>query len=342
MRYSADEKLEIIRLVEESDLPVKRTLAQLDVSRSSFYRWYQAYLDRGYEGLQPQRSQQQRFWNRIPDEQRERVIEIALAKPELSPRELASHITDHEGWYISESSVYRLLKAQDLITSPNFIVLSAHDRFPQPPRRVHELWQTDFTYLRVTGWGWYYLGTVLDDYSRYVIAWRLFQGMSSEDVQSLLDEAIARTGVDQVHVRHRPRLLSDNGPCYVSKSLQEYLAEKEMSHTRGKPYHPMTQGKIERYHRTMKNVVKLQNYYLPWELEREIDKFVGWYNLERYHESLDNLTPADVYLGRDRQIKTARQLLKAQTLRRRRCYNQGRKPRKEEFIKPALIRESVY
>jgi transposase InsO family protein len=255
------------------------------------------------------------------------VVEIALAKPELSPRELANHITDHEGWYVSESSVYRLLKAQDLVTSPNFIVLSAHDRFPQPPRRVHELWQTDFTYLRVTGWGWYYLGTVLDDYSRYVIAWRLFQGMSSDDVQS---------------VRHRPRLLSDNGPCYVSKSLQEYLAEKEMSHTRGKPYHPMTQGKIERYHRTMKNVVKLQNYYVPWELEREIEQFVRWYNQERYHESLDNLTPADVYLGRGRQIQTARQLLKAQTLRRRRCYNQGRKPRKEEFIKPALIRESVY
>lgn len=342
MRYSADEKLEIIRLVEQSELPVKRTLEQLAVSRSSFYRWYSAYLDRGYEGLQPQCRQQQRFWNRILDDEREHVVEIALAKPELSPRELANHIIDHEGFYISESSVYRLLKAQDLITSPHFIVLSAHDRFPQPPRRVHELWQTDFTYLRVTGWGWYYLGTVLDDYSRYVIAWRLFEGMSSADVQNLLDEAIARTGVDQVQVRHRPRLLSDNGPCYVSKSLQEYLAEKEISHTRGKPYHPMTQGKIERYHRTMKNVVKLQNYYGPWELEQEIERFVRWYNLERYHESLDNLTPADVYLGRDRQIQTARQLLKAQTMRRRRCYNQGWKPREEEFIKPALIREGVY
>jgi len=160
-------------------------------------------------------------------------------------------------------------------------------------------------------------------------------------VQELLDEAIAISGVDQVPVRHRPRLLSDNGPCYVSKSLREYLAENEMCHTRGKPYHPMTQGKIERYHRTMKNVVKLQNYYVPWDLEQELEKFVRWYNQERYHESLENLTPEDVYLGRGREIQTARQRLKAQTLRQRRWYNQGRNRKKETAIIPSLARQGV-
>jgi putative transposase len=270
------------------------------------------------------------------------VVDVALQKPELSPRELAWHITDREGWYISESSVYRILKAYDLVTSPNYIVLSAHERFPQPPRRVHELWQTDFTYLKVTGWGWYYLGTVLDDYSRYVISWRLFLSMSADDVKELLDEAVAKTGVDRVSVKHRPRLLSDNGPCYVSKSLAEWLQENEIGHTRGKPYHPMTQGKIERYHRTMKNVVKLQNYYLPWELEQQIAGFVQWYNTERYHESLENLTPQDVYLGRGRQILTQRQLLKMQTLRHRRCYNRGLSARPESTIRPAEVRGSVY
>lgn len=342
MRYSAAEKLEIIRLVEQSDLSVKQTLEQLGVGRSSFYRWYRAYVDHGVDGLSPPSNQRRRFWNQIPTEERERVVELALAKPELTPRELAWHITDTEGWFISESSVYRILKAQDLVTSPNYIVLSAHDRFPQPTRRVHQLWQTDFTYLRVTGWGWYYLGTVLDDYSRYVIAWRLFTGMSSNDVQELLDEAISATGIDQVQVRHRPRLLSDNGPCYVSKSLREYLAENAIDHTRGKPYHPMTQGKIERYHRTMKNVIRLQNYYVPWDLERELEQFVRWYNEERYHESLDNLTPQDVYLGRGRQIQTARERLKVQTLRRRKCYNQDRRRVKEAVIIPSQVRQSVY
>jgi hypothetical protein len=109
---------------------------------------------------------------------------------------------------------------------------------------------------------------------------------------------------------------------------QRYLAEKAMGHTRGKPYHPMTQGKIARHPRTMKNVVKLQNYYVPWDLEREIERFVRWYNEERYHESLENLTPQDVYLGRRREIQTTRQRLKAQTLRKRKWYNQGRERKK--------------
>ena len=143
-------------------------------------------------------------------------------------------------------------------------------------------------------------------------------------------------------MRHRPRLLSDNGPCYISKDLGEYLGKKDMDHTRGAPYHPQTQGKIERYHRTMKNVVKLQNYYVPWELEQELEAFVSWYNEERYHESLDNLTPQDVYLGRGREIQTARQRLKAQTLRRRKWYNQGRDRKEETKIIPAQLRQSVY
>jgi transposase InsO family protein len=342
MRYTQAEKLEIIRLVEESDLSVRKTLAQLQVSRSSFYRWYQSYVEHGAEGLKPQPSRRRQFWNKIPPEHRQQVIELALARPELTSRDLAYHITDHEGWYISESSVYRILRAEDLVTSPAYIVISAADEFKHKTRRVHELWQTDFTYFQITGWGWYFLSTVLDDYSRYIISWSLRSSMSAADVKQTLDTALAATGLEQVKVRHRPRLLSDNGPCYVSKELQEYLQEKEMAHTRGQPYHPQTQGKIERYHRTMKNVVKLRNYYQPEELERELAAFVRYYNEERVHESLANVTPADVYHGRHREILTARQLLKMQTLRRRRCYNRGHRLAEEELIRPAKYRESVY
>ena len=340
MRYTQSERMEIIRLVDGSNLPVSRTLAELDVPRSSFYRWYRAYQEHGYDGLADHPPDRRRFWNRIPEPEREKVVEQALAKPELSPRELAWHITDTQGYFISESSVYRILKAYDLVTSPAYVVISAKDRFEQPSRRVHELWQTDFTYLKVTGWGWYYLLTVLDDYSRYIIDWKLFTGMAADDVKVLLDRAIAETGVEHVEVRHRPRLLSDNGPCFISKELAEYLRGR-MEHTRGKPYHPMTQGKIERYHRTMKNVVKLRNYDLPWELERELGRFVHHYNHERVHEALGNLTPADVYQGRSWEIRTARERLKQQTLRRRRRHNLGLPNRKEELILPSLIRGVV-
>lgn len=235
------------------------------------------------------------------------MVNIALEYPDKSPRQLAWHITDTQHYFISESSVYRILKSYDLITGPAFIVMSAKDKFQLPTKRINELWQTDFTYFKIIGWGWYFLSTVLDDCSRYIITWKLFSTMSANDVKVTLDQALAETGVQQVQVRHRPRLLSDNDPCYVARELASYLDKHKMKHTRGAPYHPMTQGKIERYHRSLKNVVNLDNYYFPWDLEKEMAKFVEYYNTERYHESLDNLTPADVYYGRGRRILDQRE-----------------------------------
>jgi transposase InsO family protein len=324
MRHTQAEKMEIIRLVEESELPVKRTLQELDVNRSSFYEWYDRYQKGGYAGLAVRKSQVRRFWNEIPQHEKEQIVAIALEEPELSPRELAWSITDRRGYFVSESSVYRILKSYDLIPSPRYIVMAAADHFRHPTRRVHELWQTDFTYLHVVGWGWYYLGTVMDDFSRYIIAWKLFTTMAASDVKELLDLAVAKTGIEQVALQYRPRLLSDNGSCYISQELAEYLQAKGMTQTHGAPYHPMTQGKIERYHRSMKNEVTLQKYYMPWELEQEITRFVGHYNNERYHESLDNVTPADVYHDRHREIITRREQIKRKTLKARRRYNLAR------------------
>jgi transposase InsO family protein len=321
MRYGQAEKMEIIRLVEGSELSVKRTLAELGVNRSSFYAWYRRYEAGGYNGLANHRPAPRRFWNRIPEPEKERIVRVALEQPELSPRELAWYITDHEGYFISESSVYRILKAFDLVASPQYVVLSAKDHFQHPTSRVHELWQTDFTYFRIIGWGWYYLASILDDYSRYIIAWKLFTTMSATDVTELLDLAVERTGISSVRVRHRPRLLSDNGSAFISKDLREYLEGRGMTQTHGAPYHPMTQGKIERYHRSLKNVVNLDKYFLPWDLEQEIRRFVEYYNNHRYHESLDNVTPADVYEGRYHQIITQREQLKRRTLRDRKRFN---------------------
>jgi transposase InsO family protein len=321
MRHSQEEKMEIIRLVEGSPVSVTQTLTELGINRSTFYKWYERYVAEGYEGLANRYRPPRQFWNKIPPWERERVVKIALKHPEKSPRELAWYITDTQGYYISESTAYRILKAHDLVTSPVYTVITARDKFPQPTRAVNELWQTDFTWFKVLHWGWYYLSTVLDDYSRYILAWRLCQGMASEDVQQTLDAAIRFTGIRRVRVRYRPRLLSDNGPCYVSHALRDYLAEEGIGHTRGKPYHPMTQGKIERYHRSMKNIILLDNYYSPAELEQHISIFVEYYNNSRYHESLDNVTPADVYYGRNYEILIRRDQIKEKTLQLRRRQN---------------------
>jgi putative transposase len=140
------------------------------------------------------------------------------------------------------------------------------------------------------------------------------------DVQETLEAALAKAQVAHVRVKLKPRLLSDNGPCYLSQELKRYLQEREIAHTRGAPYHPMTQGKIERYHRSMKNVVLLQNYFLPGDLALAIEHFVADYNDRRYHEALDTLrvTPADVYFGRAQQTLTRRAEIKLKTLESRR------------------------
>ena len=187
------------------------------------------------------------------------IIDRAHARPQLSPRELAITYTDDKAYFVSGSSVYRLLKAQDLITSPAYILMQASDKFQQPSVRVNELWQTDFTYFKIIGWGWYYLSTVLDDYSRFIVAWRLCPSMSAQDVSNTLVDARAFTGVDQIKVKHKPRLLSDNSPCCIAGELSEYLAVNGMTHTRGRPYHPQIQGKIVRWHRSMKNQILLEN-----------------------------------------------------------------------------------
>ena len=321
IRRSAEEKREIIHIVEHSQLSVTQTLKELDVPRSSFYRWYRDYLEEGEEGLIDKRPQPRQFWNRIPDAVRKQVVALALEHPDQSSRQLAWLFTDQEGYFISESSVYRILKRFDLIESPAFQVITAADKFKHPTKRVNELWQTDFTYFKIIGWGWYFLSTVLDDYSRYILAWKLTPTMSALDVQETLQIALDKTGLEHVQVRHRPRLLSDNGSCYLSKDLKSFLDSKHMEHTRGAPYHPMTQGKIERYHRSMKNIVKLQNYYSPWELERELASFVEFYNHHRYHEALDNMTPADVFFGRQKEVLDKREEIKRRTLQQRRLHN---------------------
>jgi len=322
MRYPPSEKLEIIQLVEQSHLPAKRTLAMLGVTRSTFYRWYDRWREGGPEALRDRPSRPSRVWNPIPEAIQNQIVELALDAPELSPRELAVRFTDESKYFVSESSVYRLLKAHDLITSPAYIVIKAADEFKDKTSAPNELWQTDFTYFKIVGWGWYYLSTILDDFSRFIVAWKLCATMRADDVTATLDLALASAGLDHASVAHRPRLLSDNGASYISGDLAKWLEEKRMSHVRGAPYHPQTQGKIERWHQTLKNRILLDNSYLPGDLEQRIAAFVTHYNHDRYHESLDNLTPADVYFGRGPAILEERNRIKRQTIANRRLQHQ--------------------
>jgi len=325
MRRSASEKLEIIRLVEDSELSVRQTLAEMQIPPSTFYAWYRRYQEGGLSGLADQKPVAKHRWNRIPEDVREDLVEYALEHTELSARELAHAYTEEKRYFVSEASYYRLLRSRALITSPAYILMSASDSFKNPSNRVHELWQTDFTYFKIVGWGWYYLSTVLDDFSRYIIAWTLSPSMNAADARRTIEMALDKSRITNRPATQKPRILSDNGSAYVSNELRSYLSARGIKHTRGAPYHPMTQGKIERWHRTMKNVVKLEHYYFPKDLEQAIGAFVDYYNNKRYHEALDNVRPVDVYLGRKSEVLEFRQRIKNKTLKLRRKQNQAEK-----------------
>ena len=161
MRYPASEKLEIIRLVEQSHLPARRTLEKLGIPRRTFYRWYDNYLGGGPEALADRPSTPGRVWNRVPGEIHDQIIKLALEQSDLSPREPAVRFTDEKRYFVSEATVYRLLKAHDLITSPAYVVIKAAEAFHTKTVRPNEMWQTDFTYFKIIGWGWMYLSTCL-------------------------------------------------------------------------------------------------------------------------------------------------------------------------------------
>ena len=299
MRLTVSEKQEIIHLVTRSEIGVNRTLREIGINKSTFYNWYHAYSENGVEGLIPTKRTSNRQWNSIPQEQKNLVVKLALDYPDLSSRELACKMTDEQQIFLSESSVYRILKARGLITAPAHIFLSAGDEFTNKTGFVHQMWQTDFTYFKILGWGWYYLSTVLDDYSRYIVHWELCSNMKADDVKRTIDTAIKKA---KLVTKQKPKLLSDNGSCYIASELKSYLKDNyQMQQVHGRPNHPQTQGKIERFHGSMKR--ELLNHNLFKNLDYADKALQEWrtkYNCLRPHEALGNKCPADVYTHSER------------------------------------------
>ncbi len=151
MKYSASEKAEIIQLVGQSHLLTKRILDKLGILRATFYRRYDRHREGGPEALDDRRSRPDRVRNRIPDDVRRQILDLVLNLPELSPRELAVRFIDERKYFVSEAPIYRLLKAHNLITSPAYVVIKAANEFKDKTTAINQLWQTDFTYLKITG-----------------------------------------------------------------------------------------------------------------------------------------------------------------------------------------------
>jgi len=310
---STVDKVAIMARVETLTGRKRQALSELVIPRSTYYRWRQG---------QPDSSNRKRPWNRIIPEEENKVLAIAQESPELSSRQLSAWITDNEGFAVSESTVYRILRREGLVKRPE-TKLTAANEYHTKTTRPHQMWATDASYFRVVGWGYYYLVTVMDDYSRFILAWKLQRDMSANSLIEVVQEAVDATGMTDVSVEDRTKLLSDNGSGYVSKAFRTYLRLVGIGHILAAPFHPQTNGKIERYHRSIKGELSLLPYEMPGELKEAITDFVDYYNYRRYHKALGNVTPADVLFGRRAEILKRRKEVQIQTINRRRDYNQG-------------------
>jgi len=316
---SARDKAIILAQVENKTRGKRQALMALGIPKSSYYRWRQWQR---CDGLESHSGDRGRPWNRITPEEEGKILAVAREYPELSSRQLSAWITDNEGFAVSESTVYRILRREGLVKRQE-VQLVAGKEYHAKTTRPHQMWATDASYFRVIGWGYYYLVTVMNDYSRFILAWKLQKDMSANSLIEVVQGAVDAAGMTDVPVEDRTKLLSDNGAGYVSRSFRDYLQLVGIGHILAAPFHPQTNGKLERYHQSIKREVNQLPYELPSQLERAIADFVDYYNYRRYHKALGNVTPADVLYGRREEILERRKEVQIQTINRRRDYNRG-------------------
>ena len=232
------EKAEALARVASSGLPKRKALGELGVPKSTYYRWLRR---KDQQGLEDDAGGGKPPWNRLTSWEADNVLSAAREMPELSPRQLASWVTDNMGFSVSESTVYRILRREGLVKRPE-TRLATGKEYHRKTTGPHQMWATDASYFRVVGWGYYYLVTVMDDYSRFILAHRLQRDMTSDSFIEVVQNAVDRTGMDRVPITDTTRLLSDNGPGYISRAFRDYLGMVGIRHIRQPPSTPRPTG----------------------------------------------------------------------------------------------------
>lgn len=296
---------------ETTELPVRRWLSWVPLSASQFYRWKQRYgRANEHNGKIPRD-----FW--LQDGERQAILDFHEAHPLEGYRRLTYMMIDRDVVAVSPSTVYRVLKAANRLDRWNRAPSSKGQGFQQPTA-PHEHWHVDIAHINMGG-TFYYLISALDGYSRFLVHWELRESMTEFDVEIVLERA-----------RHlfpdaRPRIISDNGGAFLAKDFKGFLRLAGMTHVRTSPYYPQSNGKIERFHRTLKtDAIRRFEPSDPDQARRVVGRFVEDYNHHRLHSALGYVTPVDRLQGREEEIWQARDRKLEQAREKRREMRQNR------------------
>jgi putative transposase len=296
-----------------------RFIKWIGISTSKFYDWRRRYGKVNEHNHWIPRD----FW--LEAWEKEAIIKFFLFHPEEGYRRLAFMMLDEDVVAVSPTSVYRVLARAGLLRKWNKKGSSKGDGF-KGPSRAHEHWHIDVSYLNIRG-TFYYLCSILDGYSRLIVHWEIRESMTEGDVEIVLQRAKER------YPRANPRIISDNGPQFIARDFKEFIRISGMSHVRTSPYYPQSNGKIERWHQSLKK--ECIRPFCPLSLEetrRIVENFVSYYNTRRLHSAIGYITPQDMLEGRDKAIFAERDRKLQEARERRKARRQGQRQIVKEHL----------
>jgi len=324
VKFSRAEKAKLVEELASEPNKVQR-LRELGIPTSTYYAWKRRVAARGAAAFIAESSAPKRVWNRLSDAERDLIESEARKHTELSPRLLALMLTEQHGVAVGETTVYRVLKPLGLVRQRPLDQRPAAKEWKKPTKAVDEIWQLDATNFFIPEFGYYKAIPVIDDHSRKLLACPVKPDESSQSASDAMEMALEAAQREGHVIETRPTLLTDNGAGFAGEVMAKYLRARGVKHIFGAPYHPQTQGKVERFNRTLKEKVNLWVYGTTEDLQEAIDKMVETYN-DTPHEALKNVSPNDVYAGRKDEVLERRAKIRLETMARRYAYNMARTP----------------
>jgi putative transposase len=290
---------------ERTELPAKRFVAWLDMSESKYFSWKTRYGRVNEHNSWIPRD----FW--LEDHEKQAIVDFHSQYPLEGYRRLTFMMLDRDIVAASPSSVFRVLRAAGCLQKWNRVPSGKGKGFAQPAR-AHQHWHVDVAYLNLGG-TFYYLCSILDGFSRAIVHWEIRPSMTEQDVEIIVQRA------RELHPNTRTRVISDNGPQFIAREFKNFIRISGLEHVRTSPYYPQSNGKIERWHRTLKqDCIRPQTPLNLQDAQRIVENFVLHYNTVRLHSSIGYVTPQDKLAGRASEILKERDRKLEQARERRR------------------------